>query len=357
MGQFPSRTRLLHRLCAVPLLLLALPAAAQVFVVGMRTATDDAVTEFHPTHLPLPDEGLTERGRHELLQNLVAEQGFAHRGLPMGAGLRLMANGGLTPKDDAYRKLLYEKGISAEPGARVMITAVSFSGDNIVLDLNGGPYARHRFLSHIQINDSNIVAPQEKATGSRVTLAFEGGIPELTAAEVKALLAPVIDFSAHSSEEAYANTLPLVIRQAIAEHRVLVGMNRRMVLASLGAPQHKNREHISNDPSSEVLEEWIYGEPPKPIRFVRFRGEQVVRLEIAELGKPVQVQDTNHLGADTPQNTRVISNGDVAPGSAGALQANTAPPPTLHQPGDTVERAPTLGRVQLPADGTTHPAH
>ena len=354
MGQISRCKRLLYLPFAASLLLLTLPAAAQVFVVGMRTATDDAVTEFHPTHLPLPDEGLTERGRRELLQNLVAEQGFAHRGLPMGAGLRLVANGGLTPKDDAYRKVLYEKGISAGPGDRVAITAVSFTGDNIVIDLNGGPYAKHRFLSHIQINDSNIVAPQEKATGSRVTLAFEGGIPEITAAEVKALLAPVIDFSAHSSEEAYANTLPPVVRQAIAEHRVLVGMNRRMVLASLGAPEHKNREHVSNDPNSEVLEEWIYGEPPKPIRFVRFRGEQVVRLEVAELGKPVQVQDTNQLGADTPQNVRIISNGDAAPGTAGALQASGTPPPTLHKPGDSSEKAPTLGRVQVPVTAT-HP--
>ena len=60
----------------------AATAGAQVFVVGMKTATEDSVVDFQPTRLTLPDTKLTERGRRELLQTLVSEQGVAHRGLP-----------------------------------------------------------------------------------------------------------------------------------------------------------------------------------------------------------------------------------------------------------------------------------
>jgi hypothetical protein len=322
-------------------------AGAQVFVVGMKTATDDAVVDFHPTHIALPEAGLTERGRRELLQNLVSEQGFAHRGLPLGAGLTLLANGNLTPRDDAYRKMLYEKGQSAAPGDRIAITAVEFKADRIVLDLNGGPYAKHRFLSHIEIGDNPIAQQGPTATGCRITLVFEGGIPELSGAEVKALLDPVIDFHARTSAEAYADTLPPKVREAVAAHEVLVGMTKRMVLASLGVPHSKTRERAAGgDENSPRYEEWIYGEVPQTVRFVRFRGDRVVRLEIAELGKPVEIHEAPQVAA-TPQ-TRTIASGDAQPNEEGRI--TPAKPPTLKKPGEGNAGPPGMGPVVIPGD-------
>src|SRR5579875_4148255 len=213
------------------------PLLSQVFVVGMKTATADVTTEFHPTHVPLPDQALDERGRLDLIRNLEAEQGFAHRELPLGAGVTLLANGNLTPRDDEYRRMLYEKGQSAAPGDRVEISKLEFRGDRIVIDFNGGPYAKHRFLSHVQINGMQLAQEGPIATGCRVTLVFEGGIPEVTAAEVKALLDPVVDFHAKTSEEAYADTLTPQVKEAVESHQVLVGMDRRMVLAAMGEPR------------------------------------------------------------------------------------------------------------------------
>ena len=326
-------SRILRFLAFTALLASACTAGAQVFVVGMKTATDDAIVDFTPTHLPIPDEGLTERGRRSLLQNLVAEQGFAHRQLPLGAGLTLIANGNMTPRDEEYRKMLYQRGVSAQPGDRVAVTSVDFKPDRIVLDLNGGPYAKHRFLSHIEVNDMQIAPQGPTATGCRITLIFEGGLPEITAAEVKALLDPLIDFHAKTSEEAYADTLPLKVREAVAAHEVLVGMSKRMVLASLGVPHDKQREHSNaSDPNSPSIEEWIYGTPPQPTKFVRFRGDRVVRLEIAELGKPLEIHDKNELGNETvPLRTRVIASGDAQPDEEGRHQAKT---PTLLKPGE-----------------------
>ena len=320
--------------------------AAQVFVVGEKTATGGIATDFTPTRVHLPNDRLTERGRRDLVRNLEAEQGFAHRALPMGAGITLQANGQLTPGPDQYKQLIYKKGESAAPGDRIVITAISFSTDRIILDLNGGPYAKHRFLSHISINDNPLAQqPQQTATGSRVILAFEGGVPEISAPEVKALLEPVLDFGVKNSEEAYADTLPPPLKDAIAAHDVLVGMNHRMVLAALGAPETKVREHHANDPDGPRFEEWVYGHVPQTVKFVRFQGDRVSLVKIAAMGKPMEIHDTDEVGdALPPVVTREIALGDGKLGEEGSH----TPPPSLRQPGDVDTPVNAAGRVQFP---------
>ncbi len=319
---------------------------AQVFVVGEKTATDGIATDFKPTRVDLPNEKLTERGRRDLVRNLEAEQGFAHRALPMGAGITLQANGGLTPGPDQYKQLIYKKGEAAAPGDRIVITAVGFSTDRIILDLNGGPYAKHRFLSHISINDNPLAQqPQQAATGSRVILAFEGGVPEISAPEVKALLEPVLDFGVKNSEEAYADTLPAPLKESIAAHEVLVGMNRRMVLAALGAPESKVREHDPKDRDGARFEEWVYGHVPQTVKFVRFQGERVTLVKIAAMGKPMEIHDTDEMGDFLPPVvTREIALGDANHG----VEGGHAPPPTLRREGDVETPASAAGRVQFP---------
>lgn len=337
------------------LTLWAMPTlSAQVFTVGMKTATADVTTEFHPTRVDLPKEPLDLKGRQELIRDLESEQGFAHRELPLGAGLQLIANGTMTPKNDEYKKMLYEKGQSAAPGDRVQVTNLEFRGDRIVIDFNGGPYAKHRFLSHISLNDMPLAQEGPAATGCRVTLVFEGGVPEVTAAEVKALLDPVVDFRAKTSSEAYADSLPPKVREAVEAHEVLVGMNKRMVLASVGEPKTKEREHTSEtDEESPIYEEWIYGDPPQPTQFVRFKNGKVVRLEIAAIGKPIEVHDKNEIGGESEPTlqARTIMNGDVQATEDGDQRANAAP--TLRRPGevlDTQETAPGMGKVKMPTD-------
>ena len=317
---------------------------AQVFVVGEHSATSEVSAEFMPTDVPLSTDHLTERGSRDLERMLVAEQGFAHRALPMGSGLTLEANGALQPGASEYRHMLYQKGQAAGPGDRVQITSLLIKGDRLVIDVNGGPYAKHRFLSHVQFNNSNVAAPAEEATGARVTLVFPHGIPDITAPEVKALLSPVLDFGVKSSEQAYADTLPPALRQAIAAHEVLVGMSHRMVLAALGQPDSKVHERATGDANGSHYEEWIYGHVPQTVRFVRFAGDHVTLLEIAELGKPLQVHDKNEMGGYVPpQPTREIRMGDVAKTSDDAAAA----PPTLRKPGEAAPPSAS-GRVQLP---------
>jgi hypothetical protein len=326
--------------------------SGQVFVVGEKTATSDISTSFTPTNLPLPTDKLTERGRRDLVRNLEAEQGFAHRAIPVGV-ITLKANGDLSPDPEKYRRMIYEKGQSAAPGDRVIITAMTIKGDSITLDLNGGPYAKHRFLSHIQIND-NAVAPTnvERPTGARITLVFPNGVPEISAPEVKALLIPLIDFGVKSGEQAYADTLPPKLRDAIAAHEVLVGMNHRMVIAALGAPERKVREQ-SGDANGATYEEWIYGHVPQTVKFVRFKGDHVAMVEIAALGKPLEIRDKNELeDVEMPQNTRVIAMGDRKPGVEGEDGSAPAAAPSLRLPGEATEVPNGPGKVQFPDDKT-----
>jgi hypothetical protein len=324
-------------------------AHAQVFVVGEKTAMADVSTEFHRTRIELPATPITERGRRELVRNLEAEQGFAHRALPLGEDLILVANGNLTPSGDAYKEMLYKKGQSAAPGDRIVLTTVTVKDDRIVFDLNGGPYLTHRFLRHIDLNDVPIV-PDDGAvvTGCRVTLLFEGGLPEVSAPEVKALLDPIIDFGVKTSAEAYADSLPPFLKDAIAKHDVLVGMDRKMVLAALGEPQSKVRELVPGS-TTRRYEEWIYGQMPQTVRFVRFEGDRVTELRIAALGKPIVIHNQNEMrGYLDPEDTHEIAMGDGKPGNG---EDGSAKPPTILKPG---EAAPgSSKRVLLPVPASS----
>jgi hypothetical protein len=326
-------------------------AHAQVFVVGEKTALADVSTEFHPTRIELPTAPITERGRRELIRNLEAEQGFAHRALPLGEDLILVANGNLRPSGDAYKEMLYKKGQSAAPGDRVVLTAVTVKDDRIVFDLNGGPYLTHRFLRHIDLNDVPIV-PDDGAqvTGCRVTLLFEGGLPEVSAPEVKALLDPIVDFGVKTSAEAYADSLPAFLKDAVAHHDVLVGMDRKMVLAAMGAPQSKVRELVPGS-TTRRYEEWIYGQMPQTVRFVRFEGDRVTELRIAALGKPIVIHDKNELrGYLDPEDTHEIAMGDAKPGNG---EDGSAKPPTILKPGEAAPGSQKRVLLPVPASSPT----
>jgi hypothetical protein len=340
---------------AAAIALSTLPLGAQVFVVGQKSATADLSTEFTPTHLDLPSGELNERGRRELVRMLEAEQGFAHRALPMGNGLTLRANGPLEPGVEQYKHMIYEKGQAAAAGDRVLVTSMVIKADRIVFDLNGGPFEKHRFLSHVQLNNGNVVQTSaEKPTGARVTLVFNGKIPDISAPEIKSLLEPVIDFGVKSSEQAYADTLPQALKDAIAAHDVLVGMNHRMVLAALGAPESKMREHDSGDLNGARYEEWIYGHVPQTVRFVRFQGDRVSLIEIAALGKPMEIHDKDEVaGYLAPVPTREIALGDRKKLDPDATPASA---PSLKRPGEA-EPANGSNRVQYPtAKPATTPA-
>jgi hypothetical protein len=350
-GSSPVRAAALLA-CATSLAMVPC-ASAQVFVVGEKTAMADVSTDFHPTKIELSDKPINERVRRELIRDLEDEQGFAHRVLPLADNLTLMANGNLVPGGDAYKEMIYKKGQSAGPGDRVIITAITFKPDRIVFDINGGPYLKHRFLRHVELNGTPIV-PDDGAqvSGCRITLIFEGGVPEISAPEVKALLDPVIDFGVKTSAEAYADAMPPFLKKAIEQHDVLVGMNRRMLLAAMGAPESKVRELVPGS-ADRHYEEWLYGRVPQTVRFVRIENDRVIQVRIAALGQPIAVKTENELqGFLDPADQHEIAMGDTSRSNNEDERSKGAP--TLRKPGDPVPPGGSQ-RVQYPVPGKEQP--
>ena len=347
--------------CAAMLLMLyPRQATAQVMVINPEKM-DGHYLEFHPTNIALPTDPLTERGKQEIIRFLTAEQGFAMRPLPLASkGLILHANGGMEPTGADYVNEINEKGTSAKPGDRCVITDVKIKDDKIVLLLNGGPDPKHKWLRHVSIGmDPNQTTPVvqdngQGPTGSRITLVFPHAVPEVSGQTVEALLAPLLGFGVKSPVVAYTDTLPPMLKQAILDHHVLVGMSTEMVIYALGQPQQKIREREGQMP----FEEWIYGEAPKPIEFVRINGNRVIRVEVAEVGKPPVIHAENEMGDywatnAPPPNVRTIKEGDP---DAADQAKQTAPkaPPSLRLPGETLPQDsdkdhPTMGPVQFPS--------
>ncbi|GGH11999.1 hypothetical protein [Silvibacterium dinghuense] len=331
-------------------------SVAQVFTVTPE-GIEARYLEFQPTSIPLPQEPLTNHNREDLLRFLQAEQGFSMRPLPITT-LTLHANGALHPSGSDYAEAVRSHGLSVKAGERVNITDIRIEKDRIVLDFNGGPEHKHKFLRHISVGaDPNYTAPVvaddgQQPSGTRIVLEFAHEVPDLTGLQVEALLKPVVDFSVKSPQQAFTDTLPPALRKTILEHHVLVGMNDRMVLSALGTPRDKVREVDGQTP----FEEWIYGEPPEPVQFVRFNGNRVIRVEIAKVGEPPVIRTQNEMGdywnTQPAENTRIVKLGDAPPVPANGESAPHAPP-TLRMPGeklpaDADKNTPQMQPVQFP---------
>jgi hypothetical protein len=334
-----------------------LRAPAQVLTVS-QSKIDGQYLDFHPTNVPLPTQPLDSQTRQELIRIMDAEQGFAMRPLPKGThGIVLHANGAMNPVGPDYASALRELGTSVKPGDRVVISDVRISGNRMVFDLNGGPEKKHRFLRHIEIGAGGGVTTPivhddgTDPSGSRLTLMFDKSIPALTGTQVKQLLAPIVDFGVKTPAQAYADTLPPMLKQAILDHHVLVGMDTKMVLSALGQPDNKSREREGDMP----FEEWIYGEPPQDVQFIRINGNRVIRVEIAKLGQPPVIRAENEVGnywaTGSDAQMRTVNMGDADPASINNPDKAPAAPPSLRRPGETLPQdqdVPQQGKVQFP---------
>ncbi|WP_263354500.1 DUF2845 domain-containing protein [Acidicapsa acidisoli] len=362
-------------------------AGQQVILVNTAPASgtsggsiDRRYSQVEPTKVDLPKQPIDARGHQDILRTLVAEQGFAMRPLPRGKkGIFLAANGKLTPSGESYVNEVTTQGLSAKPGDRVVLSNVRIDKEKIIFDINGGPDHKHEFLRHIQVgmgspNMTNPVVqdPGQEPVGARITLSFAKYVPDVTPAQVKALLAPLISFDMKTPVQAYTDTLPPKLKEAILSHHVMVGMSTDMVLFAMGQPESKSREVEGQMP----FEEWIYGHPPQDVQFVRVNGNRVIRVEVAKLGQPLEVftkdeveglmtTDGKPVLASVTHDQHTIELGDV---HRNADTQAPAAPPTLRAPGEqlpddkdsntpgTMNREGPMKPVIFPKDTTNAPA-
>lgn len=276
---------------------------------------------------------ITSQTRIEIIRTFTAELVYIRTLFPMGkTGLQLK-NGELKPNGPELQKQLAMWGPSVKPGDRAQITTVVFKGDRIRFEVNGGPVRKKKWYQHIEVGSgggTTPIAPSDSNAnprGSYVDLVFEHNIPDLKPDELKGLLRPVFDFNSTTGVEAYLETVPPIVKEAISNHQVLVGMNKEMVVYSKGRPPRKTREK-----DGEVeYEEWIYGNPPQDVDFIRFVGPEVVRVESMKVDGQKIIKTEKEIDLDIPA---VASKG---PDQAAPRPANA---PSLRRPGEQMPTAP-----------------
>jgi len=249
-----------------------------------------------------PAGRVSKETREEIIHAFNQELVYIRTSFPMGrTGLKLK-NGSISPSGPELQHLMALWGPAAKPGDRARISDVVIKDNYIRFEINGGPVKKQKWYQHIQIQGASSVpvSPSDSnanAHGSFVDLYFDKYVPEMTGPELKELLRPVFDFDAKSALEAYLETVSPQVKEAIKNHHVLVGMNHEMVIYAKGRPPNKVRET-----ANEVeYEEWIYGTPPQDVDFVRFIGDEVIRVETMKVNgeKIVRVDKEVDLGATT----------------------------------------------------------
>jgi hypothetical protein len=298
---------------------------------------------------------ITKQSRLELIRDFETQIVYSRTAFPMGTkGLKLR-NGVITPNGEDLQRALALWGPAIKPGDPAHISFVQFKDDHIHFELNGGPIRKKKWYEHIQVSGNGGAVsptsnnPQSNPHGSFIDLYFERYVPELTAQQVRELLFPVLDFNAKNKEEAYLDTVPPKVKEAILAHHVLVGMNPEMVIHAVGRPPKKVRE---KDGDTEY-EEWIYGEPPQDVNFVRIVGNEVVRVETMKVGgekvvrtakevelapadknKEAKQQQEIERPVNAPSLRRPGEDAQDVPKPAnGASPVPPPPPPNLPQPG------------------------
>jgi hypothetical protein len=224
------------------------------------------------------DQRITKESRLELIRGLAHEIAVVKISLPRGKkGIFLSHQGQI---DEVKAKSQFqEHGVAIRPGMPVEITKIKFDSKNILFEINGGGKKGKRWYQRIEIGVGRTTTPIAPNTptvayGSSVTLTFPGRVPDLTVAQVKAMLGPVLDFNRHSPTVLYSPSVPPEIKEAIKNHQVIVGMDRDAVLSSKGAPDRKVREVREG----VEVEDWIYGLPPH-VLFVTFENDVVTSVE------------------------------------------------------------------------------
>jgi len=310
------------------------PVPTQDHPVAPLSSTVPPQSKASPPPIPANAPRMSKQTRFEIIRDFETQIVYARTFFPMGVkGLKLK-DGVATPNGPELQQALALWGPAVKPGDPTHISYVRIKDDHIHFDLNGGPVHRKKWYEHIQIEGANgtpvQMGPNESTQnphGTYLDIYFDKYVPEMSAQQLRALLLPVLDFNARSKEEAYLDTVPPKVKTAIQAHQVLVGMNSEMVLHAKGKAPKKVRER---DGDTEY-EEWIYGEPPHDVDFVRIVSDEVVRVETMRVGGQKIVRTEKEVILEKPdKDTEAKKEQEDRPANA----------PSLRRPGEDPENAP-----------------
>lgn len=292
----------------------------------------------------------------EIIRAVSAEFAFTRKALPLGEKVIVIKpTGQLAPSDNELRQLVAQRGQVARAGERIQITALEFKDKTIILEVNGGPKKKPKWYQRLEVGGNGgsrpiTDGPDPNAKGLSIVLEYKDNVPEMTAAELRERLQPLFDFTVKSAAQAYTETLPKNVQDAIRDHKVLVGMTKEMVTYAKGRPPQRLRE---KDENSKDYEEWIFGQPPDDVEFVRFVGDEVIQLKVMKVDgqKLVKTEKEVHLEQPAVAEAQPEPTPTLAPG---------AKAPTLRRPGEALPPSgtdfPNPGRSSKPTSPNKKPA-
>ena len=308
---------------------------------------------------PIPSNAprMSKQTRLEIIRDFETQIVYARTFFPMGTTGIKLRDGVATPNGPALQQALAIWGPAVKPGDPAHLSYVQIKDDHIHFDINGGPVHRKKWYEHIQVQGANGTTAQmgpneapQNPHGTYLDVYFDKYVPEMTARQLRDLLLPVLDFNARNKEEAYLDTVPPKVKTAILAHQVLVGMNSEMVVHSRGKAPKKVRE---KDGETEY-EEWIYGEPPQDVDFVRIVGDEVIRVETMRVGGQKIVRTEKEVILEKPDKDTEAKQEDRPP-NAPSLRRPGEDPENAPKPSDGISPVPVAPPVDNPGPGQQTP--
>jgi hypothetical protein len=296
---------------------------------------DNLPPQLSPAAPPIAADAphISKQTRYEIIRDFETQVVYSRTAFPMGAKGIKLKDGATEPNGLELQQALALWGPAIRPGDPAEISWVRIRDNYIHFEINGGPIRRKKWYQHIEVSGTGGAqvpvgsneSPQNPH-GSYLDVYFDKYVPEMSAQQLRDLLIPVLDFKARSKEEAYLDTVPPKVKEAIQAHHVLVGMSSDMVLHAKGKPPTKVRER---DGETDY-EEWIYGTPPQDVDFVRIVGDEVVRVETMKVGGQKIVRTEKEVILDRPDKDTEAKKQDERPANA----------PTLRRPGEEGDDVP-----------------
>ncbi len=229
---------------------------------------------------PIRADKLSVDERMEIERGLTAEYATAKVSIPRSKKALVLHSDGKYDKA-AWDAAMQENGPAARLGDQLQITHVEIQSNRIVLEINGGNKSGH-WYDHLEVGMGGSTSPVSRdqngqpINGSHLVLAFPGSVPSIKSSEIRQMLAPLFDFEKHSATEQYVEKLPEPVKKAIKEQHAIEGMDRDQVLLALGKPKNKSRE---TSQQGEEIEDWVYGDPPGKMIFVKFSDGKVMKVQ------------------------------------------------------------------------------